>query len=183
MKWAIMTGMIVFLWVSCQRENDFVRELSSIDHFISVLEITQAEISAADTLGYRADDEKIAGNIREITSVFSHPGDTMPGDIARLLAKYRNQRQPTGVVISMQNQLTREIVYTKKQLLDLRHDIEHNLLDEETVKDSYSRELIATEKVISEAGNWLELFNLKAQSDAGTEKEIDSLVTGLKDIP
>jgi hypothetical protein len=170
MKWAIMTGIIGFLWVSCQREIDFSRELSSIDHFISVLEITQAEISAADTLGYRVDDEKIAGNIREITSVFNHPGDTMPGDIARLLAKY-------------QNQLTREIVNTKKQLLDLRHDIEHNLLDEETVKDSYSRELIATEKVISEAGNWLELFNLKAQSDAGTEKEIDSLVTALKDIP
>ncbi len=182
MKWVLVTGLISFLLVSCQRENEFSREMASIDHLLTVLDITLNELTSVDTSDYRLKDEKITGNIRQITSGYVLSGDTMSGDVARLLAKYRNQRLPADAIFNFQNHIASEIVYTKKQLLDLKHDTQHNLLDAETVKESYNRELAATEKVISEATNWLELFNLKTISDPGTENEIDSLITALNDI-
>lgn len=167
------------LLMSCQGTK-FPEEVKSIDYLIAQIDSAKTTHSNIDTSGYKKFRKDYVSKLGFVEQAFISKGDTIERDLALFLTKYRELKKPYRDFKSKYEQADKDLIFTEKQLLTLKHDLEYNTLDSAMVSKFMQNETQASTKIVGTV-NQLALSNNTTRRKAGTlELQMDSVITLLK---
>lgn len=182
MKMKTTFSLLAMTWLfvsSGCRQTVFENEVRQIDSMMVVLDSVQAIHSRIDTSGYDQAHVLYVNNMSSVQRAYVERGDTMERDIAMMLAKYRELKKPLENFKRSYIGLGADIEFTRNQLIDLKHDIEHNLLDTNLVNRLMREESDAVTRIR------MTVEQLRLSHETTTEKKqtieprVDSLLQAL----
>ncbi len=179
MKNLIFFGMLTFL-VSCQSESPYSREMKSIESLIQAVDTAIAQTARIDTSRMHQDIASQRDNITRVAMHYRDQKDTIGHEIAMLLVEYNRSAQTTESLLVRYRNVRADLHYTKAQLENLHHDLSHNLLDDQTVKEVHQEEREATERIFAEARELNEAMIQPLSTDSITGQRMDSVVNSLE---
>ena len=177
-----ITGILLVstaLLMSCQGTN-FPSEVKSIDYLIDRIDSAKITHSGVDTTGYAQFRKSYVSNLGFVEQNFKSRGDTIDRELAFFLTGYRALKKPYRDFKSKYEQADKDLIFTEKQLLTLKHDVEHNTLEVHMVSKFMQNETQAVIKIVGTV-NQLALSNETTRRKASTlEMQMDSVITLLK---
>jgi hypothetical protein len=172
----LLVGLVA---VSCQR-SEFTSEIKTIDSLIAVLDSAEAIFADIDTTGFRNLGQTFTENMSYVEQHYKKNNDTIPRDVALLMANYRDIKKPAKGFLSNHSKIKGELEYSKQQLRDLKHDLENNLLERNFVDRMVNQEKEAIDKVKGDVSTikMSEKYTNEKLSKVGPQ--VDSLILVLK---
>ncbi len=175
----LFTAVIFFS--ACKPKTIYQTEIASLDSLIYAVDTSIVNLGQIDTLRYTELGKKFSERINFVQAWYSQRGDTIRRETAMIMADYRELKKPFMKFRGEYERVERELIFTKTQLVNLSHDLEHNLLDTNIVKRIYQEERKAAEKVIVDTKS-LAISNIVTKRKlAVIEPKVDSLIAVLKD--
>jgi hypothetical protein len=167
------------LLLACEQTHypDEIRRLDSLRVELDSAELLHRRI---DTTGFAEAGRKFTENLGFIQQTYTDGNDTIPRDVALLMADYRDLKKPSQGFLTSYERAREELRFSKDQIRDLKHDLENNLLDSGLVEEMVNEELQAVSELTAA------IEQLKVSSEYTREKRkaleprIDSLITALK---
>ncbi len=177
-KWIFIGALIVL--ASCQSEHPYQREMKSIESLIQAVDTAIAQTARIDTARLHQDIAAQRDNITRVAMHYRDQKDTIGHEIAMLLVDYNRSSQTTESLLVRYRNVRTDLFFTKAQLEHLHHDLSHNLLDDQTVKEVHQEERDATERIFAEARQLGEVMISPLPADSLTGLRMDSVVHSLE---
>ncbi|MCH2215207.1 MAG: hypothetical protein MK086_08570 [Flavobacteriales bacterium] len=171
--------VIVLLAYACNR-NNYTTEINQIDSLIVELDSAKEIYSSIDTAGFSELSQSFSENTAFVQQVYKQRDDTMPGNVAMLMSEYRELKKPAKGFLVKHSSIGEELNFTQKQLEDLRHDLENNLLDANFVDRMLTDEMKALNEVESSVATLKLSGQFTKEKQAEMEPKVDSLIQVLK---
>ncbi len=147
MRKTILLLSLAALFASCN-QTPYKAEIAELDRLIVKLDSAKNILQNVDTNGYRDYAKRFQSNLNFVTNHFRNSKDTIDRDLALFMADYRSLKKPYLNFHSTYDQAARDLEFTEKQLLTLKHDLEHNLLDSIVVRKMFDREVEETNAIV-----------------------------------
>ena len=181
MKTATAIGILsaLLLLSSCNTTN-YPAEIKTIDSLLMRIDTAQKIYAKIDTSGIRNEGEAFKRKFNYLTAFYQQSPDTISREAAFLVADYRTLRKPYAQFIDRYRTYGEELDFSEKQLVDLRFDLEHNLLDTNFVKRMIFSEKEAVETVVSDIKNLSIGKDMMVDRNGKLEPVIDSLINTIK---
>lgn len=167
------------LLAGCTRTR-YSEELRQIDAMIVELDSARNIHRRIDTTGYGAAMEKYTERMSSVQESYAMRGDTMDRDVAMMMATYRELKKPLERFKESYTAVSTDLDFTRAQLLDLKHDLEHNLLDSNLVHRMLRQESDAVEHIKMETTQIRTSYKTTREKTEKLEPRIDSLLLHLK---
>ena len=140
----IATGIILLAFIplsicSCDNIN-IKKELKAIDSLNQVIGKADIKIKDIDVEKVKKCQEEVIANLNIIEEYYQ---DTLPRELIKLLSDYNSIKKPLKRFLDNKEYYDKEIVYSKKQLQNLKQDIEKRLITKEQFQEYYSTEMKA----------------------------------------
>ena len=171
--------VLVLLATACNR-TDYTTEISQIDSLMVELDSAKDMYSSIDTAGFSELSQSFSENTAFVQQVYKQRNDTMPRDVAMLMSEYRELKKPAKGFLVKHKSIGEELDFTEKQLEDLRHDLENNLLDSNFVDRMLTDEMKAVNEVESSVATLKLSGKFTKKKQAEMEPQVDSLIQVLK---
>jgi hypothetical protein len=168
------------LATSCKMESQYKREIVLLDSLIYAIDTCIVSLDQMDTLHYTELGKKFSERTNFVQAWYKQRGDTIHRETAMIMAEYRELRKPFMKFKGEYDRVENELVFTKNQLVNLNHDLQHNLLDTNIVNRVFLEERQAAEKVIADTQSLTVSNMVSKRKLAVIEPKIDSLITVLK---
>ncbi len=181
-KWIALSLMSAALLTSCN-ESGYEKEIAKINQLTAAIDSAQSLFNGIDTAGIAGIGAKYKSTLSAVQNSYKQKGDSIPRGAAMLMSDYRGLRKTIGGYPEKYAQLQDELTFTRIQLVDLKHDLEYNLLDTNLVRKMLASEREAAMKVINETAN---LQGIRASIDTkitNLQPRVDSLLAARKEIP
>lgn len=180
MKKLSLIGFILFVAVACNQTH-YKTEINKVDGLLAKVDSSDKELAALDTTGLEKGGRSFKQKFQYIQQMHEQKGDTIGRDLAFLLSDIRSLRKPYARLKSEYAAAKTELDFSKDQLLNLRHDLENNLLDTSIVHRVVKTETEATQKAVIQARQVVEKkYTLDRKSSVLLPK-MDSLVAIVKE--
>ncbi len=176
---AITILLSTFLLASCNQTN-YPNEIKTIDSLLTRIDSAENLYSKIDTSGLYEEGRTFKMKFNFVKNAYEQSEDTLNHDMAILISEYRDLRKPYAQFKDMYVANAKELEFSKKQLFDLRHDLEYNLLDTNFVRRMVNSERDATESLVNETKNLFSGRKSIIDENNRLEPKIDSLITVLK---
>ena len=170
--------LVLVVLVSCTTETKFPEEIKALENLEKKLAITEAEFYNVDTTKiyglYKAYDQNMR-NIKRYNRM-----DSLDENRINLIMLYKRAKTLKGIKIEYRK-LAKEITETKKQLSDLKSDLNNNnKITPEEVKQYLNDETIYTNALIKQLVETTNKGKLGEYMVDSVAPKIDSLVTLIK---
>ncbi len=139
--------LLTTIFASCN-QTPYKSEIAELDKLIVKLDSAKTILQNVDTNGYRDYAKRFQTNLNFVTNHFRNSEDTIGRDLALFMADYRSLKKPYMNFHGTYDQASRELEFTEKQLLTLKHDLQYNLLDSTVVRKMFKRELEETNEIV-----------------------------------
>ncbi len=176
----ILLGLILI--VGCSRTH-YSEELRQIDSMIVELDSARNIHRRIDTTGYGEAMKKYTTRMSSIQGSYASRGDTMERDVAMMMASYRELKKPLERFKKSYAAVSTDLEFTRTQLLDLKHDLEHNLLDSNLVHKMLREEDDAVTRIRMETDQLKMSYKVTEDKTQKLEPKVDSLLHELKKLP
>lgn len=170
---------VLFVAVACNQTH-YRAEINTIDSLLTKLDSTDKELAALDTSGLESAGRSFRQKFQYIQQLHEEAGDTIDRDLAFLLADFRSLRKPYAHLKSEYASAKKEMDFSKNQLVNLRHDLENNLLDTNIVHKVVKTESEATQEAIFKTQAVLEKKNFLDKKSKILLPKMDSVVAIIK---
>jgi hypothetical protein len=167
---ALIFGLALIA-TGCEQTN-FDNEIVTIDSLMVRLDTLDLMHKKVDTTDFSKLSQKFTENISFVQAAYTSSKDTMPQDVALLMSDYRMLKKPSkGLKDNYQRTL---------EEINLKHDLQNNLLDSILVQDMLTDE----RKALGVVENSVQDLKLSSEftrtKRAELEPRIDSLIQALK---
>jgi chromosome segregation ATPase len=162
---------------ACQQTH-YAREIHAIDSLLVLVDTVRIDYRRIDTTGYAEGSNGFASRIGFVQSAYKK--DTMEREVAMLMANYRDLKKPFSRFKNEYERIGKEIEFSRNQLLDLKHDLEHNLLDSNLVRKMLSSETEAVDQLVFQVNELKLSQKTTRQKRQDLEPKVDSLIQYLK---
>ena len=181
MKTGLLTGLVlsIFVLASCN-ETQYQEEIKTVDYLLSRIDSAEKAHANIDTSGIADAGVSFKKKFTFVSSSFEQQNDTLNRDAALLISNYRDLKKPYANFVDEWMANAKELEFSKKQLIDLRHDLEHNLLDTNFVTKMVVSEQKATEAVVFDTRRLERGRKAMVAKNDSLEPKIDSLITKIK---
>ena len=181
MKIATAIGILsaLLLMSSCNTTN-YPNEINTVDSLLMRIDTAQKVYAKIDTTNIREEGEVFKRKFNYLTAFYQQSPDTISREAAFLVADYRTLRKPYAQFFDKYHTYGAELAFSEKQLVDLRFDLEHNLLDTNFVTRMVYSEKEAVEKVVTEIKNLSLGMDVMVETNGKLEPVIDSLINVIK---
>lgn len=169
---------LIFL-SACQR-TEYTAEIRQIDSLVIVLDTMRNIHRRIDTTGYEQAMEAYAERMAAVGKLYSERGDTMNYEVGMMMAEYRELKKPLEKFKRKYAEVATELDFSRTQLLDLKHDLEHNLLDTNIVNKMLRSESEAVEKIVAETNELQTSHQITLKKTESMEPAVDSLIQALE---
>lgn len=184
MRIAKAIGFIaVLILISACNQTKYPNEIKTVDNLLLQIDSAQKMHAAIDTSGIKEGNRIYKQKFNFVKSNYTQTADTLHRREALLISDYRNLKKPYDRFNDQYSANAKELEFTKGQLLDLRHDLEHNLLDTNFVKRMVADEIDATEAVVKETQRLQNSRKVMIATQKELEPKIDSLINFIKSTP
>ena len=181
MKIATAVGFLsILLFMSSCNTTNYPNEIKTIDSLLMRIDTAQKIYAKIDTTGIREDGDTFKRKFNYLTAFYQQSPDTITREAAFLVADYRSLRKPYAQFIDKYKAQGAELAFSEKQLVDLRFDLEHNLLDTNFVNRMIYSEKEAVDKVVNEIKNLSVGKQMMVERNQKLEPVIDSLINAIK---
>lgn len=172
MKKIIFFTLIILSFVSCVN-SEKRKNISSIDSLINVLDSTEAMFNKFDSAKAYAkyDDYK-----KTLTELAKYSGNLKNEDIRwQIMFKYDNINRPIRKGLPKFLLLRKEIILSRQQLNNLKHDYKKSIIDNKKFIEFYTDESKAINNLSTNIRLYTEEFNILL-------RRMDSLKPGIVKI-
>lgn len=138
----------VFLALSCTK-NKYSGEIRSLDSLYQEIVIVEKQIKAVDSKEVKRTYEEIVRNVKFVRQDYTGSYDA---NAIELFSEYKRIRKPINNFDHNQEELLRELNYTKNQLKSLATDLKKGTMTDEKVKEYYQEEYSVAKKIHYESG-------------------------------
>ena len=172
--------LMLLVFTSC-KQTSYKAEITTIDSLLVELDTLDLIHRRIDTTDFATFRKTFTDNISYVQQAYTEGKDTMPKNVAMLMSEYRVLKKPAKGLHKKYTKTAEELKFAKRQLADLRHDLQNNLLDSVFVEEMLIEERQAVKSVSSS------LEELKISSDfiekkrEELEPRIDSLIQVIKE--
>jgi len=170
---------IAFIATRCYQVH-FEKEDDAVDSLIAKLETVNLMYQKIDTTGIADLSQKFSENLAFVQHAYINREDTMSQDVALLMSDYRILKKPAKSFSGNYQRASEELQFSKNQLLDLKHDLQNNLLDSNLVQDILQDERSAVSKLENSIQDLKLSSEFTKKKRAELEPRIDSLIQVLK---
>lgn len=181
MKTATAIGILsaLLLMSSCNTTN-YPNEIKTVDSLLMRIDTAQKIYAKIDTTNVREEGEVFKRKFNYLTAFYQQSPDTITREAAFLVADYRTLRKPYAQFIDRYRTYGEELAFSQKQLVDLRFDLEHNLLDTNFVNRMIHSETEAVESVVTQIKSLSIGKDMMVERSEKLDPVIDSLINALK---
>ena len=170
----------ILVLISACNETKYPNEIQTVDNLLTRIDSAQKVHAGIDTTGIREGNRVFKQKFNFVKANYTETADTLHREEALLISSYRDLKKPYDRFNDQYSANAKELEFSKGQLLDLRHDLEHNLLDTNFVKRMIASEIEATNAVINETKRLENGRITMIEKNAALEPKIDSLITLIK---
>jgi len=174
--------VLSFVALGCQRTH-YAEEIRTLDSLRADLDSASNQFRLIDTTGFSNAGRVFTENLAYVQQKYTQSEDTIPREVAMLMADYRDLKKPSKGFISDYERTREELKFSKSQIRDLKHDLQNNLLDTNIVVEMLNDEIKAVEDVVSKVNQLKVSSEYTKQKRAELEPRIDSLIKELKKQP
>jgi len=171
--------VLAFMASSCERTH-YKQEIVTIDSLQVRLDTVALMFRRIDTAGISDLSQKFSENLGFVQQAYIKKKDTIPKDVALLMSDYRTLKKPATGFYGNYQKAGEELKFSKRQLSDLKHDLQNNLLDSILVQEMLQGEM----KAVGSVENSVQDLKLSSEftkaKRAKIEPRIDSLIQVLK---
>jgi len=172
--------LVLSLALFACNSTPYTEEIQDAKSLIDTLNLAEKELATIDTSGYRDASKGYAVKVGYIQKTYMNNGDTINRKLAEILTGYKELKKPYQQFISKYETTQQEIEFSRKQLKNLKYDMERASLDSQMVADFMETERDAVQKIttaVEQLKNSKSVTKVKA---AIWEPKIDSVITALK---
>ncbi len=180
MKRLTILIVVLFTAVACNQTH-YKAEINNVDGLLAKIDSSDKQLAALDTTGLEAANHNFKQKFQYIQQLHEEKGDTIGRDLAFLLADIRGLRKPYAHLKSDYVDAKKELDFSKNQLLNLRHDLENNLLDTNIVHKVVETESEATQEAIFQTQSVLEKKEALDRKSAILLPKMDSIIAIIKE--
>lgn len=181
MKTATAIGFLsALLFLSSCNSTNYPNEINTVDSLLMRIDTAQNIYAKIDTTNIRAEGEVFKRKFNYLTAFYQQSPDTITRKAAFLVADYRTLRKPYAQFIDRYHTYGEELEFSQKQLVDLRFDLEHNLLDTNFVTRMMHSEKEAVENVVIQIKNLSIGKDMMVDRNEKLDPVIDSLINTIK---
>src|SRR5690554_132910 len=181
MKIATAIGILSLLFsISSCNTTNYPNELNTIDSLMMRIDTAQKIYAEIDTAAVRHDGETFKRKFSYLSAFYQQSTDTLARETAFLLGDYQSLRKPFSRFIDQYGACGKELAFSEQQLIDLRFDLEHNLLDTNFVSRMVNSETKTVDKIVSEIKTLSLTQSKMVQKNKELEPAIDSLINTIK---
>ncbi|NEN22915.1 hypothetical protein G3O08_05310 [Cryomorpha ignava] len=173
----------ILVLVSACNETKYPNEIQTVDRLIAQIDSAQKIHAGIDTTGIKEGNRIFSQKFNFVKANYTQTADTLHRKEALLISNYRDLKKPYDRFNDQYSVNAKELEFSKGQLLDLRHDLEHNLLDTNFVKRMVESEIEATETVVAETKRLENGRKTMIEKNNELEPRIDSLINYIKTNP
>lgn len=116
------------IFLSGCNNNEFETEIKSVNNLIEKLDSAEAIFNEIDTAHYQVIADTISSNLNWITRSYKQSNDTMDRETAMFISDYRGSNKVFTKMDNTYSEISAEIEFSKKQLQELKHDLEEEAL-------------------------------------------------------
>lgn len=179
---ALSIAGILAIISSCT-QTQYPDELKTVDSLLTRIDSAEKLHASIDTTGIKEGNRIFQQKFNFVKSNYTKTADTLHREEALLISDYRALKKPYDRFIDQYSANSKELEFSKGQLLDLRHDLEHNLLDTNFVKRMVASEMDATDAVVAETKRLYLGRKTMINKNNELEPRIDSLINFIKATP
>lgn len=158
----------------------YTEEIEEARSLIESLDSASTELAQIDTSGYRNASKAYAVKVGYIQNQYANAGDTIDRELAEILTGYKELKKPYQQFVSKYETTQKEIEFSRKQLKNLKYDMEKASLDTQMVAEFMQTERDAVQKVITSVEQLKNSKSVTKVKAAIWEPKIDSVITVLK---
>ena len=138
--------IISIVCISCMGEADpRLQKLDALDAKLAKVDSLYQPVDA-DTARIRAYFNNAVKSLKFVQNNYT---DTMPLDLAVFLSDYRADRKLLGWTAKTAHSCAVDMTYARKQIANLRTDIENNKLDDSKFEEYYATEAGSIEELLT----------------------------------
>lgn len=152
--------------------------------FISQVESLEKTIFASEQSLQGIDTSKIGNYFRisnENLKFIQENMDTMDKQTAILVADYSASRKSLRMFLENYSDVSKELGYSKKQLNDLKTDIEKNLVAEDKFTDYYSAESKSVDKLSELVENLVQWYSSALKMYEAKSPAVERLILQMRE--
>ncbi|MCC7302227.1 MAG: hypothetical protein IT233_06275 [Bacteroidia bacterium] len=175
MKTVLLSSLLIvtlFLMPSCGGDL-YQTEIRTIDSLLTALDSAEKAFWTIDSAAARTAYADVNKDLGHLTNLIQ---DTLEKNEALLLSRYRGIRKPLREYLLKQTVMKKEITITRKQLEDLRHDLDKELLTKENAQLHFTKESGLARLLINSLYISTESVDIFLRRYAEVNPSIDSLV-------
>lgn len=180
MKRLTLIALVLFIAVACNQTH-YKPEIKNVDDLLAKIDSADKQLAALDTVGLEKAGRNFKQKFQYIQQLHEEKGDTIGRDLAFLLSDFRSMRKPYARLKSEYAAAKKELDFSKDQLVNLRHDLENNLLDTNIVHKVVKTESEATEQAMIQAQKVVEKKTALDRKSAILLPKMDSIVAIIKE--
>lgn len=180
MKRLTLIAVIIFVAVACNQTHYKV-EINNVNGLLAKIDSSDKQLAALDTTGLEIAGRNFKQKFQYIQQLHEEKGDTIGRDLAFLLADFRGLRKPYANLKSEYADAKKELDFSKNQLVNLRHDLENNLLDTNIVHKVVKTESEATQRAMFQTQAVVEKKVALDRKSAILLPKMDSVVAIIKE--
>lgn len=172
-------GVAAACLIGCDHTH-YTEEIRHIDSLLVVLDSTRNDHRRIDTTGFETAMENYSERMSAVQAAYAERGDTMGYDVAMMMARYRELKKPLERFKDTYEEVSTELDFSRSQLLDLKHDLEHNLLDSNIVERMLRSETEAVEHIEMRTEQLRLSMKTTREKTEIMEPKVDSLLNRLQ---
>lgn len=174
----LVLSLLVIGFSGCgsSRYNEEIKEL---DQLIAQVEKASTRLVKIDTTGLEQKWTEYKNNVTSITDSYKTTNDTMSGDIAMLLSEYKELKKPYSEFKEAYEEAFEELKFTKNQLLNLKHDLQNDILEPPVASKMVKSEEMAARKIIGQVEQLARADSVTEMKAPGITAKIDSVISAL----
>ncbi len=172
--------LLAFFFVETACNQADPKVIAKIDHLLVVLDSTNKKVSGIDFEKEEEQTKKIKEDLNFIQTNFT---DTLSKEMGFVLSDYRGiiaEEGESGGGENREKMLKKELDYTKKQLLDLKHDFEKAKLPEADFKKYFETESTTVSKLHAYVNLKQLEFNRKETQYNTLQPKVQAFLDSLK---
>lgn len=169
--------LALFATFSACNQTPYTAEIETVNKLLAKMDSAEQIHARIDTTGLTEGKRVFNQKFNFVTANYTKTPDTLHRQEAMLISDYRNLKKPYDRFSTQYAANAKELEFSKKQLLDLRHDLEHNLLDTNFVTRMVASETEAAERLMAETKRIEDIRTTMIESQSKLEPKIDSLIT------
>jgi hypothetical protein len=161
----IRSGIVAFVLVyviclnsACMHHNQFPRQTAAMDSISVVLHKADSNLSAVDSVNIR---KRIDHIFIVLGDVKSHMKDSVSHDAADILKSFNSVRWELQTYLGRQAVIKIEMRKSISQLKHLSHDIQNNLIKQDSVMGYYGMEMKKATELIEASQHGLKVLNIQ----------------------